>query len=139
LKVLLDTNIILDYALIRQPFYDLADQIFALTEQQQLESYISASTFTDLFYILSKPRGKDWTLQFLARLAKLCHIVTIDAKIINAALKEHYKDFEDDVQYHAAQLNQLDAIITRNTKDFPEKSLRILTPEQLLQDISPPE
>ena len=73
MKVLIDTNIILDYALIRQPFYDLADRIFVLVEQKQIEAYVSASTFTDLFYILRKPRGKEWTLNFLQALARVCH------------------------------------------------------------------
>ena len=57
MRVLIDTNIILDYALIRQPFYDLADCIFVLIEQGQIEGCVSASTFTDLFYILRKPIG----------------------------------------------------------------------------------
>ncbi len=136
MKILLDTNIILDYALIRQPFYDLADEIFALIEQKQIDGYISASTFTDLFYILNKPRGKEWTLQFLARLVNLCQVATVDANTIQSALKEHYKDFEDDIQYHTALQTQLEAIVTRNTKDFSQKILRILTPEQLLQELS---
>lgn len=52
MKVLIDTNIIIDYALIRQPFYDLADHIFVLVEQGQIKGYICASIFTALFYIL---------------------------------------------------------------------------------------
>ncbi|MEQ9355412.1 MAG: PIN domain-containing protein [Coleofasciculus chthonoplastes F3-SA18-01] len=51
MKVILDTNLILDYALKREPFSKLADQIFILIEQKRLEGYVSASTFTDLFYI----------------------------------------------------------------------------------------
>ena len=133
MKVLIDTNIILDYALIRQPFYGLADRIFVLIEQGQIEGYVSASTFTDLFYILRKPRGKEWTLSFLQRLADLCQIVPTDSSVIEESLSHHHKDFEDDVQFFAAVLNNLDAIVTRNPKDFPARSLSIVTPEQLLQ------
>ena len=133
MKILLDTNIILDFALIREPFYDLADQIFNLIEQQKLAGYISATTFTDIYYILRKPRGKEWTLTFLSRLVKLCKIASVDDKTIKAALNEHYKDFEDDIQYHTAKLHQLDAIVTRNTKDYPTTSLAILSPEQLIE------
>lgn len=58
MKVLIDTNVILDYALIRQPFYDLADSIFALIEQKQIEGYVSASTFSDLINLsYSKARS----------------------------------------------------------------------------------
>ena len=134
MKILIDTNVIFDYALIRQPFYDLADRIFVLIEQKQIEGYICASTFTDLFYILRKPRGKEWTLDFLSNLANFCQITSVDFEIIEEALNKHHKDFEDDIQYYSAVFNNLDAIVTRNSNDFPVNSLRILTPEKLLQE-----
>ena len=133
MRVLIDTNIILDYALIRQPFYDLADRFFVLVEQKQIEAYVSASTFTDLFYILRKPRGKEWTLNILQALASLCQIAPIDSLVVKEALNQHYKDFEDDVQFFAAMLCSLDAIVTRNPKDFPARTLSIMTPEQLIK------
>ena len=134
MKVLIDTNIILDLALIRQPFYDLADRIFVLVEQKKIKGYICASTFTDLFYILRKPRGKEWTLDFLGKLANLCQITPVNSAIVNEALAKHHKDFEDDIQYYSAVIGKLDAIVTRNPDDFPLDSLRILTPEILLQE-----
>ena len=136
MKVLIDTNVILDYALIRQPFYDLADHIFVLIEQRQIKGYICASTFTDLFYILRKPRGKEWTLDFLGKLANLCQITSVDSTIVKEALTKHHKDFEDDIQYYSAVFSHLDAIVTRNPNDFPINSLQVLTPEQLLQKFS---
>lgn len=136
MKVLLDTNIILDYALKREPFSRLADQIFLAIEQKSIEGHVSASTFTDLFYILRKSRGKDWAFQFLARLVQLCPVATVDANIVEAALTESYKDFEDDIQYYAALQARLEGIVTRNPTDFPQKDLRILTPEQLLRELA---
>lgn len=133
MKVLIDTNVILDYALIRHPFYDLADSIFALVEQKQIEGYVGASTFSDLFYILRKPRNK-WTLDFLRGLANLCQIVPVNSAIIEKALNKPYKDFEDDIQYYSAVSYNLDALVTRNSNDFLVDSIRILTPEQLLQE-----
>ncbi len=136
MKILLDTNVILDYALIRFPFFDWADQIFSLIEQTQFEGYVSASTFTDLYYIMRKPRGKEWTLNFLQELTELCAILPTNDRIIEEALKNHYEDFEDDVQYYTAVFNQLDAIITRNPSDFPNSSLSILTSEQLIEQFN---
>lgn len=133
MKIQIDTNIIIDYALIRQPFYDDADVIFSLIEQKKLEAYVSATTFTDIFYILKKPRGKEWTLIFLQQLLTICQISTVDEGIIKQALLKHYKDFEDDVQYHTALSNNLDAIVTRNPTDYPPNTtITILTPKQLL-------
>lgn len=57
MKVLLDTNIIIDDALERQPFWDASEQVLSLIEQRQIEGYISASTFSDLYYIIRRARG----------------------------------------------------------------------------------
>ena len=136
MKILIDTSIVIDYALIRQPFYDDADIIFSFIEQKKLEGYISATTFTDIFYILKKPRGKEWTFNFLQQLLTICKIATVDETIIKQALLNHYKDIEDDVQYFTMLSNNLDAIVTRNPKDYPQNSTRsILTPSDLLKYI----
>lgn len=58
MKVLLDTNIIVDNALERQPFWETSEQVLLLVEQGQVEGYISASTFGDLYYIIRKARGR---------------------------------------------------------------------------------
>jgi len=133
-KIQIDTNIVIDYALIRQPFYDDADLIFSLIEQKKLEGFISATTFTDVFYIIKKPRGKEWTLNFLQQLLTICKVTTVDERIVKQALLNHYKDLEDDIQYYTALFNNLDAIVTRNQKDYPKNSkIEILTPKQLLK------
>lgn len=135
MKVLIDTNIVLDLALIREAFYDEADLVFALIEQQRFQGYISATTFSDLYYILRKKKGKEWTFKFLKKLVTLCQINPIDERVISMALNNSYLDFEDDIQYYSAVVNNLDAILTRNPKDFPPQNLPILTPAQLIKQI----
>jgi predicted nucleic acid-binding protein len=135
-KVLIDTNVILDIALVRQPFYDDSDQVFSFIEQGQIEGYVSASTFSDLYYLIRKQRGRDWALNFLTRLSSTCQIATVNQAIISMALATNFKDFEDAIVYSAAVLNHLDAIITRNPKDFLVTTPRILTPEQLIQELT---
>ena len=123
--------------LIRLPFYDDADQIFSVIEQKKLEGYISATTFTDIFYILKKPRGKEWTLNFLKQLLTMCNISTVDERVIKQALLNNYKDIEDDVQYYTALFNNLDAIVTRNPKDYRQNStIEIFDPQQLLKIVT---
>ena len=136
MKVLLDTNVIVDIALERQPFYDDSDQVFSFVEQGQIESYVSASTFSDLYYIIRKERGRDWTLSFLTRLASTCQVTTVDRAAITMALTANFRDFEDAIQYSCAVINQLDAIVTRNPQDFPMTPARILTPNELIQEFS---
>jgi predicted nucleic acid-binding protein len=136
MKILLDTNIILDFALERQPFYGESEQVFLLAQQRQIEGYVSASTFGDLFYIIRKNKSRDWTLQFLNRLATFCQVATVDRAAITIALAANFRDFEDAIQYATAVINQLDAIVTRNPQDFPVTAPRIMTPNQLIQELT---
>jgi predicted nucleic acid-binding protein len=138
MKVLLDTNIVIDYALERQPFWQNSEQIFLLLQQGSFAGYISASTVSDLYYIIRKPRGHTWTLNFLERLVQFCSVATVDRTVITTAFSANFKDFEDAIQYATAVANQLDAIVTRNPSDFTSATgLQILTPDQLIQSIIP--
>lgn len=137
MKILIDTNIVLDVALERQPYLILSEQVLLNVEQGKLEGYISASTFTDLYSIIRKERGRTWALEFLTRLLTFCNVATVDQVVISSALVVNFKDFEDAVQYETAIANQLEAIATRNSQDFPQDTLHILTPEALLQGLSP--
>lgn len=136
MKVLIDTNIILDLALIRLPFYEEADEIFYLIELEKIEGFVSATTLTDIYYILRKQKGKEWSFEFLHRLTTLCKINPITEKIVIKALNNNYKDCEDDIQYYSAIINNLDAIVTRNIKDFSQDDFLILTPAQLITIIN---
>jgi predicted nucleic acid-binding protein len=136
MKVLIDTNIILDFALERQHFYGESEQIFILAQHRQIEGYVSASTFGDLYYIIRKDKGRDWTVLFLNRLATFCEIATVDRAAISMALAANFRDFEDAIQYSTAVVNQLDVIVTRNPDDFPVTTPRIMTPTQLIQELT---
>ncbi len=135
MKILLDTNIVVDDALERQPFWDASEQVLSLIEQRQIESYISASTFSDLYYIIRRARGKDWTFTYLNQLVTFCRIATVNQAVITMAITANFSDFEDAIQYATAVLNQLDVIITRNPKDFSVVQPRILTPQQLIEEL----
>ncbi|PAX51242.1 type II toxin-antitoxin system VapC family toxin [Brunnivagina elsteri] len=136
MKVLLDTNIILDVALERQPFFDDSETILSFVEQGQIEGYICASSFGDLYYIIRKAKGRDLALEFLREIVTLCQPATVDRNTINMALSVNFRDFEDTIKYSTAVLNNFDAIITRNSRDFPVTTPRILTPQQLIQELT---
>ncbi len=135
-RALLDTNIILDYALERQPFWQASEQIFLLIEQGQFEGYISASTCGDLYYIIRKQRGHEWAIAFLNRLVNLCYIAAVDQTVISMALTTNFKDFEDAIQYSTAVIARLDAIVTRNPQDFVGATLQIMSPDALIQALT---
>lgn len=138
MKVLLDSNLLIDVALERQPYFDESEEILAFAEQHRIEGYISASTFSDLYYIIRKPKGRSSTLQFLKQIVGFCSIATVDRSVIEMALTANFKDFEDAIQYCTAVNHQMDAIVTRNSQDFVNATnLQILTPHQLIQTFNP--
>jgi predicted nucleic acid-binding protein len=135
-KILIDTNIIIDNALEREPFWNASEQVLSLIEKGTIAGYISASTFSDLYYIIRKARGRDWTLTYLKQLITFCQIATVNQAAIIMAFTTNFQDFEDSIQYSTAVVNKLDAIITRNTQDFPIVTPRIITPEQLIAELT---
>ena len=136
MKVLIDTNIIVDVALDREPFFTESDRILTLVEEGTIQGYISASTFSDLYYIIRRDKGRDWTLDFLRQLATFCQVATVDNAVISMSLTSTFKDFEDAIQYSSAIVNQIDAIVTRNPRDFPVTAPRIVTPDRLIQELT---
>ena len=136
MRILVDTNVVLDVALERRPFLRNSEQVLAYVEQGTVEGYISASTFTDLYYVIRKARGKEWALGFLSQLLTFFQIATVDQGVIVHALQSRFEDLEDSVQYETAIANQLQSIVTRNPEDFPNHRLEIFTPESLIQQLS---
>ena len=136
MKVLIYTNVIVDVALEREPFYAESDRILTLAEEAQIQGYVSASTFSDLYYIIRRDKARDWTLEFLRQLATFCQVATVDNSVIAIALTCNFKDFEDAIQYSTAVINLIDAIVTRNPRDFPVNIPRIVTPNQLILELT---
>lgn len=136
MKVLLDTNVVIDVALERQQHFEASEQVLSLVEQGQIEGYISASTFSDVYYVIRKDKGRESALSFLKKISTFCQVATVDENVISAALTANFKDFEDAIQYGTALINKLDAIVTRNPQDFPVVNPRIITPSHLIQELT---
>ncbi len=132
-KVLFDTNIILDIALKRNPYFEDASLLFGLIDKKIITGNITASTITDIYYISKKEKGHYETLNFIINLIKVVDVIGVDKEVILNAISSDLKDFEDAVQASAAQLNDVEIIITRNKSDFKNITLTILTPEEFLQ------
>jgi predicted nucleic acid-binding protein len=135
-KVLIDTNIIVDIATKREPFFENSSKVFELAGEEKIVAYVSASAVTDIFYILQKTNGKTNTIQFLKELFEYIDILCVDKSTIINALNSDWNDFEDAVQGTVATENLLDIIITRNVKDFAKlDGVKALTPLELLTQI----
>ena len=132
-KLFIDTDIILDILAKREPFYSPAAQLFALIEEKKVDAFTTPVVFSNLFYILSKFKSRNYAHSNLRKLRLLLTIIQIDEKVIDLAQNSEFKDFEDAIQFYAAKFHNLDFIITRNVKDFVSKEIVILTAEDYIE------
>lgn len=131
--VLLDTNIILDFALERREFFEKSKELLLLINELKIPVFITATTLTDIYYILKKSRGHDSTISFLKHLFHFIDISGVDKATILNALSSEFTDFEDAVQSFSAAQNGIKIIITRNTSDFKKSKMQVFTPSAFIK------
>ena len=132
MKILVDTNVVLDLLLDRSPFSDSAARIFALVENSEVEAALCATTVTTIDYLLSQSLSRDAAGKALQRLLELFEIAPVNRSVIEEALKSRMADFEDAVLSYAANLVGATAVVTRNTKDFRHSPVKALDPAEFL-------
>ena len=134
MKLLIDTNVVLDVLLRREPFFRTAAEVLNLTQLDEVREYVSASTITDIYYIANKQmKDRDAVRDLLKRLLMIVSVAAVSEREIQNALNLAWGDFEDSVQYSVALLNEMDGIVTRNPSDYQEANMRIWLPEQALE------
>ena len=138
IKALIDTNVILDIALTREPFFEYSSQIFDKIDDQILEGFITASSITDIYYIASKQKDKLQARKFLISLIQILEVIGIDKDIVIQALASEMSDFEDAIQVFSAKSNSIDLVITRNVDDFESSGMKALTPQEFIQKFNIP-
>lgn len=135
MKVLLDTNIILDYMMKRVPFYEEACLVLLKIMEGNFTPYISAHSVTNMFYILRKADPVEVKERIQALLTRF-HISAVSESTVTSALalKESWKDFEDAVQYVSAKETCIPLLITRNKKDYAyAEGIEVFDPAEFLQ------
>jgi predicted nucleic acid-binding protein len=131
-RVFIDTDIILDLLVKREPFYPYAAEIFSLADTGKIELYITPVIVTNLHYILRKAGGKDKAIKNLLKLKLMVKILPVDEKIVELALASEFNDFEDAIQYYAAKENGLTCLLTRNKKHFKKAAITIMSADEYL-------
>lgn len=134
MKLLIDTNVVLDVLLRREPFFRTAAEVLSLTQRDEVREYVSASAITDIYYIANKQmKDRDAVRDLLKRLLMIVSVAAVSEREIQNALNLAWGDFEDSVQYSVALLNEMDGIVTRNPSDYQEANIQIWLPEQALE------
>lgn len=135
MKVLLDTNVVLDVLLERQPWVRTSSAIWAACDQELLTGFISAAALTDVFYIARRVSGPQVAHRAVGVCLKAFDICPVTRETLEWALACPGNDFEDNVQVACAVLTDLDAVVTRDSGGFDSPPLPILSPAELLAQL----
>lgn len=130
---LVDTNIIIDMLLDRE-HADAACAVIDKAEQGEIVVYLSALSYTNIYYSLRKYLSHEERVNSLILLQEVIKTLSVDSDVIADALRSDWKDFEDAVQYFSAKSNKdIVGIITRNEKDFVNSELPVLSPYSFMR------
>ena len=133
-KILLDTNVVLDFLLKREPNYRYAQTIVEEIANGAIQGFITASMATDIFYLLQKTNGKLFASNSLSDLLIILDVLTVYRDDVYSVLYSEWDDFEDALQTFVAVRCGLDAIITRNIKDYQKaKNIKIVRPHDFIK------
>lgn len=135
MRVLVDTNIVLDFLLEREPFLQDAEMLFQAISSEQIVGYVTATTLTDIFYIARRhSQSVERARQAVTLTLAVVEICPVDRAVLEVALTSAVTDFEDAVQAICAITQGLDAIITRDTH-FSNALIPVLRVSQVLQQL----
>jgi predicted nucleic acid-binding protein len=132
-QLFVDTNIVLDLLAQRTEFFQEAQELFTRADLNKVQLTISALTFANTHYILSKHLKLEETRKILNKFKVLVSVAPVDDKIIELALASDFKDFEDAIQYYSALESKAQIIITRNKKDFKYAKIPIMTAKEYIR------
>ena len=133
MRILIDTNIIMDFIIDRPPFTDEAEELISLCIEKDIPCSIAAHTIPNLFYILRKYLNDAERRDILLRICKMFTVIDINSdKLISALKKSEFRDFEDCLQVECAKHFSADFIVTRNTRDFVSSTIPVIMPKNII-------
>ena len=117
----------------RGEFAEAASNLMDAAGRGEICVYISSLSYSNIYYIIRRYLGHERTIESLKELSKYVGILPVNGKIIRLSLDSEFGDFEDAIQYFSALQNRkIEAIVTRNVKDFKLSTLPVLQPSELL-------
>ncbi len=131
-RILVDTNVVLDVLLDRQPHAERSAEIWKAIETGALEGLLAAHAITTIHYLIQKELGVTKAKRLISQILRVFRVAAVDGTVIEEALSLSLLDFEDAVTASAAQSLECDYIVTRDPKGFRGSPVRPLTPEAAL-------
>lgn len=135
-KILIDTDVILDFFFDRKPFSEDSAKILSLCENGKIKGFVTSVMLSNIHYLLRKTGTHEKVIEKLKMLLQIIDVIITDKKTVEDALNSEFKDFEDALQNYAAEVNgHIDILITRNTKDYKHSKLAVMNPQEFLKSI----
>ncbi|MFN2354454.1 MAG: PIN domain-containing protein [Desulfopila sp.] len=133
MKILFDTNVILDVMLDRAPFSEPASQLVSFVERGEISGIICATTVTTIHYLATKILGENESKNQTKDLITLFEIASVNRTVIENAINSTFTDFEDSVIHQAANHAGSTGIVTRDPKGFKQSKIPVYSPSELLK------
>ncbi len=131
MRVLFDTNVVLDLLQARQPFVEDAEILFAYVETGKIEGLLCATTVTTIHYLLFKTLSNREATTAIRALLNLFEIAAVNRIVLEDAVASDGADFEDTVLWQSAFHAKADLIVTRDAKGFAKSKIPVYTPAEL--------
>ena len=133
-KILIDTNVLLDYLLEREPFFEDAKRIMVSCAEGKVKGCIAAHSIPNIFFILRKDYNTKERREILSTLCSIFDVEGIDkAKLLSGLANEDFLDFEDCLQMECAKSYGADYIVTRNVTDYSASEVKAIEPKVYLE------
>lgn len=133
-KVLIDTDVFMDFFFDTKPFAKYASELINLCAEKEVQGFTTPVIISNVYYLLRKTANHNIIVEKLKQLLTIIEIVRIDKNAVMNALNSEFKDFEDALQnFSAIENGEIKIVLTRNLKDFKKSELAILTPETYLK------
>jgi predicted nucleic acid-binding protein len=131
MKALIDTNVLLDTILHRQPFCVDSDKIFDLIEEERIEGHVSVQSLKDIFYFCRKLDNNKDPFETLEKISFIFNIVDVNEEDSFSTLRSDISDYEDGLLAFSALRNGIDTVITRDEKDFNTTDMIVINPKEI--------
>ncbi len=135
MKIMVDTNIIIDVLLEREPFVEDSYKLLSLCENHKIDGFVSASSITDIYYLVRKhTHSTDLAYKAIGKVLEIIKVCSVTNNDVLTAFQKKAKDFEDCLVAVCAKSINCDYIVTRNGKDFEGFDIPIISPSELFQN-----
>jgi predicted nucleic acid-binding protein len=131
-RAFIDSDVILDVALAREPFVEASSLVLAILEQRLCAGVISSNIVTNVYYVLRKLSSSEQARRFLQDLLQIIEVVSANHNAVMTALASEFTDLEDGIQHFAALEARCDCIVTRNGADYTKASIPVYAPKEFM-------